>query len=111
MTQHTPSLKKGTQNVTTAYIMTRIKVGDYESWKPMFDKDLPRTRAKSRSWNVYRAVEEPDMVFIQIEFDSLADAREARERLLRSGVLDRFAEKHGPIVVERTENVVSQRTG
>lgn len=97
--------------MTAAYIMTRIKVGDYDAWKPMFDKDLPRARAKSRSWNVYRAVEEPDMVFLQIEFDSLADARESRERLLRSGVLDRFAEKHGPIVVERTETIVPARTG
>jgi hypothetical protein len=29
----------------------------------------------------------------------LDDAREARRRLLESGVLDRFADKHGPNVV------------
>lgn len=93
----------------TAYIMTRIKVGDYDAWKPMFDKDLPRTRAKSLGWNVYRSVDEPDMVFIHIEFGSLADAQEARERLLSSGVLDRFAEKHGPVVIERMEAVTASR--
>ena len=51
------------------FIMTRIDVGDYDAWKPMFDRDAPR----------------------------------ARERLLASRVLDRFADKSGPTVVEPAE--------
>lgn len=79
--------------------------------EPLFDKDLPCARAKSLGWSVDRAVEEPDMVFIAIEFASVGDALECRDRLLRSGVLDRFADEHGPVVVERAEEIVAGRAG
>ena len=85
--------------------MTRIDVGDYDAWKPMFDKDLPRARESAKGYKVFRSVENPGEVYIQIEFASTADAKVARERLLKSGVLDRFADKHGPIVVECSEVV------
>jgi hypothetical protein len=38
-------------------------------------------------------------VFIFLEFASLDDARDGEHRLLDSGVLDRFSDKHGPNVV------------
>ena len=44
------------------------------------------------------------MVFIQLEFDSADDANEAQRRLLESGVLDRFEDKHGPTVVVETDS-------
>jgi hypothetical protein len=28
----------------SAFIMTRIQVGDYDRWRPMFDQDKPRAR-------------------------------------------------------------------
>ena len=82
-----------------AYIFTRIHVGDYDTWRPMFDQDRPRARERARTQRVFRAADDPDHVFIVLEFDSLDDAHEARRRLLDSGVLDRFADKHGPEVV------------
>jgi hypothetical protein len=39
-------------------------------------------------------------VFILLEFASVEDANEARDRLAASGVLDRLDDKHGPNVVE-----------
>jgi hypothetical protein len=42
-------------------------------------------------------------VFICLEFESAEDAQEARRRLLESGVLDRFEDKHGPNVVEEAD--------
>ena len=48
---------------------------------------------------MFRAVDDPDHVFIVLEFESVDDAAEARDRLVGSGVLDRFADKHGPNVV------------
>jgi hypothetical protein len=86
------------------YILTRIDVGDYETWKPMFDKDVPGARAKASAWRIFRSVENPNEVFIQIEFASVEDAAEGRERLLASGVLDRFSDKTGPTVVEEAED-------
>jgi len=85
------------------FIMTRIAVGDYETWKPMFDLDAPRARAASLGHQLFRSIDDPNEVFIQIEFASAEDANEARRRLLASGVLDRFENKHGPTVVETVE--------
>jgi len=83
----------------TAFIVTRIQTGDYERWRPMFDQDRPRTREKARLQRVLRGVDDPNEVFIYLEFDKVDDAEEARSRLLSSGVLDRFDDKHGPTVL------------
>ena len=85
------------------FIMTRLKVGDYEVWKPLFDQDMPRARESARSVRLYRGVEDPNEVFIQLEFASREEAGEARERLLASGVLDHFPDRNGPTVVEQAE--------
>jgi histidinol-phosphate/aromatic aminotransferase/cobyric acid decarboxylase-like protein len=83
-----------------ASIITRIQTGDYEAWRPLFDQDRPRAREKATAQRVFRGVDDPDHVFVLVEFDSVDDANEARDRLLESGVLDRFQDTHGPNVVE-----------
>ena len=84
----------------SAFIITRIQTGDYDSWRPMFDQDRPRAREKAKVQRLFRVVDDPNHVFVFIEFDSLEDAQEGRQRLVDSGVLDRFEDKHGPNVVE-----------
>jgi hypothetical protein len=84
----------------SAFIITRIQVGDYDTWRPMFEQDRPRAREKARALRVFRNVDDPDQVFIFIEYASREDAEEGRGRLVDSGVLDRFDDKHGPNVVE-----------
>ena len=49
---------------------------------------------------VFREVDDPDHVFVLLEFESLDEANESRRRLLESGVLERFEDKHGPNVLE-----------
>jgi hypothetical protein len=83
----------------SAYIITRIQVGDYDAWRPMFDADRPRAREKALVQRVFRSVDDPNHVFVFLEFESAEDAQESRRRLLESGVLDRFQDKHGPNVV------------
>ena len=58
---------------------------------------MPARRRGCSAW--FRGVEDPNHVFIGLEFDSVDDAQEARRRLVSSGVLDRFEDKHGPNVV------------
>jgi hypothetical protein len=87
------------------FIITRIKVGDFDAWKPSFDKDIPRARASATSYRVFRSLQDPGEVFIQLEFASIEDALTSRDRLRSSGVLDRFADKSGPTVVEEVETV------
>ncbi len=88
-----------------AFILTRIHVGDYDAWKPSFDKDLPGARRHATRHRILRNVDDPGEVFVEVEFATVEQAREARERLVGSGVLDRFADKHGPTVVEIAERV------
>jgi hypothetical protein len=84
----------------SAFIITRIQTGDYDTWRPMFDQDRPQAREKATVQRVLRNVDDPNEVFIFLEFPSAEDAEEARRRLVDSGVLDRFEDKHGPTVLE-----------
>jgi hypothetical protein len=88
-----------------AFFLTRIKVGDYDAWKPNFDADGPGARRAARGHRIFRNVDDQSEVFILAEFASSDDARAGRDRLLASGVLDRFADKSDPIVVEEAEAV------
>ncbi|HEY8629512.1 MAG TPA: hypothetical protein VIL73_03070 [Gaiellaceae bacterium] len=84
----------------SAFIITRIHVGDYDRWRPMFDQDLPQAREKANVQRVFRNVDDPNHVFVFLEFKSVEDAEEAQGRLIESGVLDRFDDRHGPNVVQ-----------
>ena len=83
----------------SAFIITRIHVGDYDTWRPMFEQDRPRAREKATVQRVFRRVDDPNHVFVYLEFESVVDAQEASDRLVASGVLDRFEDKHGPNVL------------
>jgi hypothetical protein len=89
-----------------AFILTRIQVGDYDVWKALFDQDVPGTRRAATEHRVFRNLDDPNEVFIEIEFRSVEDAQGARDRLLASGVLDRFGDRSGPTVVELAERVI-----
>ena len=83
----------------TAFIITRIQTGDYDGWRPMFDQDRPRAREKAVVQRVLRSTDDVNEVFIYLEYESLEEADEARDRLVSSGVLNRFDDKHGPNVL------------
>jgi hypothetical protein len=83
----------------TAFVITRIHVGNYDRWRPQFDQDKPRAREQATVQRVLRSVDDPNHVFVYLEYESLDDAQEARRRLLESGVLDRFEDKQGPNVL------------
>jgi hypothetical protein len=86
-----------------AYIVTRIQTRDYDRWRPMFEQDKPQAREKASAVRVLRSMDDPNEVVIQLEFESTNDAFEARERLVSSGVLDRFDDITGPLVLEEAE--------
>jgi hypothetical protein len=88
-----------------AYIVTRIQVGDYDTWKALFDQDVPGARRDALGHQVLRNVDDPNEVYILIEFATRDQAAGAAARLVESGVLDRFPRHHGPTVVEAAESV------
>jgi hypothetical protein len=69
----------------------------------MFDQDAPGARAAAKGYRLFRAVEDPNEVYVQVEFASLEDAEAGCQKLLASGVLDRFEDKSGPTLVEQVE--------
>jgi len=87
----------------TAFIITRIQTTDYDRWRPMFDQDQPRARERAVVQRVLRSTDDPNEVFVYLEYSSLEDANEARDRLVSSGVLDRFTDKHGPNVLTEAD--------
>lgn len=84
----------------SAFIITRLQVEDYDTWRSMFDQDKPRAREKATTQRVLRSVDDPNKVFVFLEFESLEDANEGRRRVVESGVLDRFPDRDGPNVLE-----------
>ena len=82
-----------------AFIITRIQVDDYDTWRRLYEQDVPRARERATVQRVFRTMDDPTQVFVLLEFGTAADAEEARNRLLASGVLDRFADVYGPNVV------------
>lgn len=86
-----------------AFILTRINVGDYDSWKPMFDEDSPGARQSAKGHRLFRSMDNPGEVFVLVEFASPDEAKAGREKLLASGVLDRFSDKTAPAIVEEAE--------
>jgi hypothetical protein len=87
------------------FMMTRIRVDDFDSWKSIFDGDPPGARREAAGHRLYRSVEDPNQVFIAVEFSSPQEAKTARERLLASGVLDRVEVKTEPTIVEQVEAI------
>jgi hypothetical protein len=88
-----------------ALIVTRVKVANFDEWKAVFDTDPVRAREKATGYRILRGVEDRNEVYVQVEFPSDDAAREARGRLLDSGVLDRQLEYHGPSLVEEADAV------
>jgi hypothetical protein len=88
-----------------ALMLSRIQVDDYDAWKPMFDSDPAGAREAAKGHRILRGLDEPNEVFVQVEFASVDEANAARERLLASGVLDRVTVKAGPTVAEEAEAV------
>ena len=88
-----------------SFMLTRIHVDDYDAWKPIFDSDPAGARTAAKGHRILRSAEDPNDLFVQVEFASPEDARSARERLLASGVLDRVTVKAAPAIAEEAETV------
>jgi len=87
------------------FMLTKIHVDDYEAWKPRFDEGRNGTRHAARGHRILRNLDDPNELFIQVEFGSEEDARAAREELVSSGVLDRVEVRSQPTLTEVAEAV------
>src|SRR5262245_2151284 len=91
--------------MATTYMLMNFE-GDWDEFKPLFDSDPVGRKQTAKGHSLARSVDNPNDIFLRTEWNSAEEAKAFRERLLASGVLDRFTVKTGPVVVE----VVEQET-
>jgi hypothetical protein len=77
-----------------------FRTDDYEDWKRMFDSDPVGRKQAARGHRVMRSVDDPNEVFLRVDFGSVDEAKAFRERVLASGVLDRLTMVKEPTVVD-----------
>ena len=84
-----------------AFVLAHFALDDYDTWKrERFDADPAGRKEAAKGHQIFRAVDDPNKVFIGVEFDSVEDASSFRERLLASGALDAINVVTPPTVVE-----------
>jgi hypothetical protein len=86
-----------------AFMFSRFGVGDYDEWKGFFDSDPVGRKEAAKGHALYQAVDDPNDVFIAVQFESADEAKAFREKLLGSGALDRVEVKVEPTVVEEAD--------
>jgi hypothetical protein len=77
-----------------------FRTSDYESWKRMFDSDPAGRKQAAKGHRVMRSVDDPNEVFVRVDFGSVDEAQAFRERLLASNALDNVTIVKEPTVVE-----------
>jgi hypothetical protein len=87
------------------FMVMNLETPDYDEWKAMFDSDPAGRRTAAEGHTLFRSTDNPDEVFVRVEFGDVEQAKAFRERLLASGVLSRSTIKAGPTVVDLVENV------
>jgi hypothetical protein len=88
-----------------AFLLMSFELDDYDAWKAVFDSDPVGRKAVATGHVILRAADNPNQVFLRVEYPSVDVAKEFRERLMQSGVLDRFQPRLGPVVVDLEEEV------
>lgn len=77
--------------------------GDFDAWKEQFLSD-PLDRAQvAKGHTLLRGVDNPNLAFVRIEFDSAEDARAFAEKVRGSTVLDNVNVKIPPTVAELSD--------
>ena len=96
-----------------AIMLLHFEVDDYDAWKPGFDQDpVGRAAAGATSHKIARSVDNPNEVFIRVEFPSVEQAKAFRERLVASGAFERSGMRiqSGPTVAEPADEHTYLRT-
>ena len=76
------------------YILVHSKVEDFNKWKSSYDENSDfRTELGSKGGKVFQSADNPDEVFVLLEWDSLENAQkfaqsdELKEKMQQAGVV------------------------
>jgi hypothetical protein len=88
-----------------AHMLSIFEVEDYGTWKERFDSDPVGRKQAAKKLRLFRGAENPNRVYISLEFASQDEAKAFREKLLASGMLDTMKVVSEPTVAELEEEV------
>ena len=85
-------------------LLGHYEVDDLDTWKrETFDADPGGRKQTAMGHVLSRSLDNPNEVFVRVEFGSVEDAESFREHLLASGALDKVTVKVAPTIAEIAE--------
>jgi hypothetical protein len=79
--------------------------GDFDAFKQQFDSDPLERRQAAKGHTLLRGVDNPNEIFIRVEFDSVEDARSFAEKVRGSDILQNVTVRVPPTVTEMVDQV------
>ena len=86
-----------------ALMLMGFEVDDYDEWKQTFDSDPGGRKAVAKGHRLSRSVENPNEIYLAVEYASVDDAKAVLSRLEEAGVFQRFHPTFGPSITEVAE--------
>ena len=77
--------------------------GDFDAFKQRFDSDPLGRKQVAKGHTMLRGADNPNEIFLRIEFGSVEDAKSFREKVLGSDVFRDITIKFPPTVTEMVD--------
>jgi hypothetical protein len=74
--------------------------GDFDAFKQQFDSDPLGRRQAAKGHTLMRGADNPNEIFVRVEFDSAEQAKAFGEKVRGSDVLQNVTVRFGPTVTE-----------
>lgn len=74
--------------------------GDYDAWKQRFDTDPLGRKQVAKGHTLLRAIDNPNLFFLRLEFESAQQARAFQAKVRGSDVLDGLTLQVQPTAAE-----------
>jgi hypothetical protein len=90
------------------YVLASYEVEDFDRWKERFDADPFEREKTAIGHQLLRSTEDPNVVFVRVEFDSVIAAMAFRDRLRDAAPP---GARMAPAVVELSDSQVYDQSG
>jgi len=88
-----------------ALMVMGFEVDNYDDWKQLFDSDPGGRKAAAKGHRLSRSVDNPNEIYLAVEYSSVEDAKAVLSRLQGAGVFERFRPMFGPSITEVDEEI------
>jgi hypothetical protein len=88
-----------------AFMLISFELDNYDEWKEVFDSDPIGRKAVAKGHMILRSADNPNQIFLRVEYPTVEEAKNFRERLLATGLMERFPPAFPPTVAELAEEV------